>query len=118
MKLDNTEISYISNSFKIKYARYMDCDVSSDKIKNTKTGNFPTKTHVIMKKVLLCHILMNFVSLSYGNELDISADTFNVPNEFFLGKDEMNKHFKFFLEYDDNSKLTNQDSVTIVFRTV
>ena len=118
MKLDNLSVSYLSDSFKIKYARYIACDKSYDQFQNTKTGSYATKTDIIMKKKTLIHILMNFVSLSYGNELDISQDLYEIPVSFFQGKNDLNENFKFFLEYDDGSKLTNQDPIDIIFRSV
>ena len=119
MKLDNIEVSKVSDSFEIQYARYIACDKSYNEMKNTKTGtNFAIKTDIIMNKRVLCHLLLNFVSLSYGNELDLSQDTYDIPIEFFLGKDKLNENFKFFFKYDDGSKLTNEDSVNIIFRTI
>ena len=99
MKLDNIEMSYLSDSFRIHYTRYITCDKSNDEMKNTKTGNnFSTKTDIVMNKEVLCHVLMNFVSLSYGNELDLSQDSYNIPVEFFMGKNVLDKNFKFFFE--------------------
>ena len=118
MKIDNVSVTYISDSFKIKYARYISCDNSYDDFTNIKTGSYATKTDIIMKKNTLINLLMNFVSLSYDNKLDISQDLFEIPISFFNGKDYLNKNFKFFLEYDDGSKVTNQDSIDIIFRIV
>ena len=75
----------------------MNCDATSDEgVNNTKTETFPTKTDIVFKKNVLCHMLLNFVSLSYGNELDLLQDHYHIPVEFLLGKDVMNKNFKFF----------------------
>ena len=117
MKVDNINVSYVSESFKVSYARYIACDKSYNAMTNTKTGQFPTKTDIVLKKEMLCHILLNFVSLSYGNELELSHDVYKIPIEFLMGKDHLNENFKFFIEYDDGSKLTNQDSIDIIFRT-
>ena len=118
MKMDNISIAYVSDSFKIKYAKYISCDKSYNSFTNTTTGNHATKTDIILRKNTLFHTLLNFVSLSYGNELDLNQDIYKIPIAFFNGKDSLNENFKFFLEYDDGSKLTNQDSIDVIFRTV
>ena len=120
VKIDDVKLSYVSDSFKIKYSRYINCRAPNsniESIKNVKTGNFPTNGNVF-KKELLCHFLLNFVNLSYGNELDISRDIYSIPVEFFQGKSVIDSQFKFFLEYDDGSACTDTDSITIIFRII
>ena len=96
MRFDNVTIGNLSDSFKIKYARYIACDKSYDQFTNVKTGNFGTKTDIVLKKSPLCHVLLNFVSLSYGNELELNKDIFKIPVEFFMGKNILNENYKFF----------------------
>ena len=117
MKIDNINVNHVSESLKVNYARYIACDKSYNAMTNKKTGQFSTKTDIVLKKEVLCHILLNFVSLSYGNESELSHEVYKIPIEFLMGKDSLNENFKFFIKYDDQSKLTNQDSVDIIFRT-
>ena len=51
MKFDNVTIGNVSDSFKIKYARYIACDKSYDEFTNVKTGSFATKTDIVLKKM-------------------------------------------------------------------
>lgn len=123
MKITNVNLSYVSNSFDVKYTRYLSFESASNKsnidnVVNTKTGNFPTKGEIIFKINYLCTINLNFVNLSYGNELDFGQLEYNLPVEFVLGKDTVEKYFKFFLEYHDGSAITTQDEMTIDFQLV
>ena len=107
-----TNLSNVSDSLFLKYARYLSFDRSN------KTGNFPTKGEIIFKKETLAYFQLNFVHMSYGNELDFGDHVYKIPIEFLFGKDEIKKNFKFFLEYEDQSHVDGDDSITVYFKAV
>ena len=103
MKIKDVEMSYIQDSFKINYARYLEFkpNTKETNIKDlilTRTGTrFPTVGHIVLMSQLLCYFKLNFVNLSYGNEFDFGSEIqYKVPIEFVLGKSEIEKSFKFF----------------------
>ena len=122
MKVSNVNLSNVSDSLFLKYARNLSFDSSNDsnidQIKSKKTGNFPTKGEIIFKKETLAYFQLNFVHMSYGNELDFGDHVYKIPIEFLFGKDEIKKNFKFFLEYEDQSHVDGDDSITVYFKAV
>ena len=103
MKIKDVEMSYIQDSFKTEYARYLEFKPNTketnvkDMIVEKGGTLFPTIGHIVLMTQLLCYFKLNYVNLSYGNEFDFGSEIqYRVPIEFLLSKSEMEKAFKFF----------------------
>ena len=137
-KLYGVIISNVADSFMIKYARYISIehissvnslqditDGVSGNVKTnisdtsvTKRGNMPKSLDIVMKKLVLCVINLNFHKLANGEDVAFDDSLFFIPVEFVYGKKDLNKHFKFYFNYRDNTKTGNDEYVTINFQIV
>ena len=121
MKVKDVEMAYIQDSFKIKYARYLEFKPNTEvtNVENMvadRKGAFPTVGHIVLMTHLLCYFKLNFVNLSYGNEFDFGSEIeYNIPIEFVLGKNEIEKKFKFFLKYDSDN-IEGHKEIVIYFQ--
>lgn len=135
-KLNGIAISNVSDSFVIKYARYISCqhvessktlldvtDGSTGSIKTnlletsiSKTGTMPKSLDLVMKKLVLCVIDLNFYELGEGKNVSFDDSIFFIPIEFVYGKKDLNNFFKFYIEYRDNTQPENNEYVTISFQ--
>ena len=122
----------------IKYARYISCkhndstktlqdarnNVVGDILTNledtqvTKTGELPLSLDIVLKKLVLCVINLNFAKLSYGDDVSFDQSVFDIAVEFVFGKTALENSFRFYLEYSDQSQPSDDDTVTIGFQIV
>ena len=136
-KLYYVAISNILRDFKIEYARYISCqhsnssgsldDVKDDAFevktnlinaKVSKKGNMPKSLDIVMKTNTLCAINLNWVKLARGENIEFDNSLINIPVEFVFGKDDLNKHFKFYFGHKDDSYIENNQYVTLGFQIV
>ena len=137
-KLYGVAISNVVDSFLIKYTRYISCqhvdsskslqdvtDGVSGNVKTniseasvTKTGNMPKLLDIVMKKLILCVVNLNFFKLGNGENVSFDDSLFFIPVEFVYGKKDLNKYFKFYINYRDDSKPGNDEYATINFQIV
>ena len=131
-------LSRVSDSFVIKYARFISCQhvdstktlqdarnyVSSDISTNLqdtkvmKTGDLPLSLEIVLKKLVLCVINLNYAKLSAGDDVSFDKSLFDIPIEFVYGEMTLNNNFKFYLEYSDKTQPDDDDTVTVGFQIV
>ena len=105
VKIYTILISRVSDSFMIKYARYISCehadstktlqdardntigDISTN-LQNTqvtKTGGLPLSLDIVLKKLVLCVINLDFAKLSHDDYISFDKTVFKV-NGLNLGE--------------------------------